>query len=163
MARFRIITSPSTENQWKTINRGHKKPPTVSHISYYQILVIINRYEALRNGREVEQMEHEPEKTDELEMRDEDREKIQKKSHKQKETKHRVTVIGDSHARGCAAEIKSNLDENFDVQGFVNPGTGLSTIIFIHSFIYFAFCKSIQGHKQPKGYRTCHTANAKDI
>ena len=74
-------------------------------------------------------MEHEPEKTDELEMRDEDREKIQKKSHKQKETKHRVIVIGDSHAQGCAAEIKSNLDENFDVQGFVNPGTGLSAII----------------------------------
>ena len=30
---------------------------------------------------------------------------------------------------------------------------------FIHSFIYFAFCKSIQGLKQPKGYRTCHIAN----
>jgi len=38
-------------------------------------------------------------------------------------------VIGDSHARGCATEIKSHLDENFDVQGFVNPGAGLSTII----------------------------------
>ena len=34
---------------------------------------------------------------------------------------------------------------------------------FIHSFIYFAFCKSIQGHKQPKGYRTCHTTNATNI
>jgi len=30
---------------------------------------------------------------------------------------------------------------------------------FIHSFIHFAFCKSIQGPKQPKGYRTCHIAN----
>ena len=29
----------------------------------------------------------------------------------------------------------------------------------IHSFIYFAFCNSIQGLKQPKGYRTCHIAN----
>ena len=34
--------------------------------------------------------------------------------------------------------------------------------LFIHSFIYFAFCKSIQGHKEPKGYRTCHTSNAKN-
>jgi len=31
---------------------------------------------------------------------------------------------------------------------------------FIHSFIYFSFCQSIQGHRQPIGYRTCHTANA---
>ena len=29
----------------------------------------------------------------------------------------------------------------------------------IHSFIYFSFCKSIQGSKQPKGYRTCHFVN----
>jgi hypothetical protein len=29
------IHSPSTEEQWKTVNRGHKKPPTVNHVSYY--------------------------------------------------------------------------------------------------------------------------------
>jgi hypothetical protein len=29
-----------------------------------------------------------------------------------------------------------------------------------HSFIYFPFCQSIQGHRQPKGYRTCHIINA---
>ena len=74
-------------------------------------------------------MAHEPMKTHELEMRNEDRDKIQKKINKQKEKKHRIIVIGDSHARGCAAEIKSNLDDDFEVQGFVNPGTGLNTII----------------------------------
>ena len=40
-----------------------------------------------------------------------------------------MIVISNSHARGCVAEIKSNLDEDFEVQGFVNPGTGLNTII----------------------------------
>ena len=73
------ITSPSTENQWKTVNRGHKNPPTLSHILYYQIPVILSRYEALRNGRKDEQMARKPVKADELEMRNEDREKIQKK------------------------------------------------------------------------------------
>ena len=52
-------------------------------------------------------------KTHELEMRNEDRDKIQKKANKQKEKKHRIVVIGDSHARGCAAATKSNLDEDF--------------------------------------------------
>ena len=71
----------------------------------------------------------EPMKTHELEMRNEDRDKIQKKTNKQKEKKHRIIVTGDRYARGCAAEIKSNLDEDFVVQGFVNLGTGLNTII----------------------------------
>jgi hypothetical protein len=31
------ITSPPTDDEWKTINRGHKKPSTVNHASYYQI------------------------------------------------------------------------------------------------------------------------------
>ena len=44
-----------------------------------------------------------------------------------------------------------------------NVFQGFMAVVFIHSFIYFAFCKSVQGHKQPTGYRTCHTANAKDI
>ena len=34
---------------------------------------------------------------------------------------------------------------------------------FIHSFIYFAFCKSVQGHKQAKGYRTCPITNTINI
>jgi hypothetical protein len=74
-------------------------------------------------------MASEPMKTYELEMRNEDRDKIQKKTNKQKEKKHRIIVIGDSHGRGCAAEIKSNLDEDFEVQGFINPGTELNNII----------------------------------
>jgi hypothetical protein len=45
------------------------------------------------------------------------------------EKKHKVMVIGDSHARGCAAEIKSNLKKDFKFQGFVSPGTRVNTII----------------------------------
>ena len=78
------IASASTEEQWKTVNRGHKKPPTVNHASYYQILVIINQYVPLTNSRKDEQMAREPMKTHELEMRNEDREKMQKKTNRRK-------------------------------------------------------------------------------
>jgi len=44
------------------------------------------------------------------------------------EKKHKIIVTGNSHAQRCAAEIKLNLDECFEVQGFVNPGTGINTI-----------------------------------
>ena len=46
---------------------------------------------------------------------------------KHMEKKHKIMINGDSHARGCAAEIKLNVDEVFEVQGFVNPGTGVNT------------------------------------
>jgi hypothetical protein len=42
--------------------------------------------------------------------------------------KHKIIIIGDSHARGCASELKYNLDNFFEVQGFVKPGTTLETI-----------------------------------
>ena len=70
------ITSPPTDDEWKTINRGHKKASTANHASYYQIPVIINRYEQLRNNRKEEQVTREPAKTHEMETRKEDREKI---------------------------------------------------------------------------------------
>jgi hypothetical protein len=35
------------------------------------------------------------------------------------EKNHKIIVIGDSHARGCARDIKVNIDEGFDVQGFI--------------------------------------------
>jgi hypothetical protein len=37
-------------------------------------------------------------------MRNEDRDKVQKKTNRRR--RNRIIVIGDSHARGCAAEIK---------------------------------------------------------
>jgi len=42
--------------------------------------------------------------------------------------KHKVYIIGDSHARGCAAEVTHNLGETFEVTGYVMPGTGLEVI-----------------------------------
>jgi hypothetical protein len=64
-----------------------------------------------------------------LEAKNEGRDKVKKQTNKQMEKKHKVIVTSDSHARGCAAEIKSNLQKDFEVQEFVSPGTGVNTII----------------------------------
>ena len=42
--------------------------------------------------------------------------------------KHKVLIIGDSHARGCAAEVSPNLKEDFNVSGLVMPGSKLQSI-----------------------------------
>ena len=61
-------------------------------------------------------------------VKNEGRDKVQRAKNKHVEKKDKIIVIGYSHARGCAAEVKLNLDECFEVQGFVNPGTGVNSI-----------------------------------
>jgi hypothetical protein len=41
---------------------------------------------------------------------------------------HKVVVIGDSHARGCAAELIEHVGKSCEVVGFVKPRTGLEVI-----------------------------------
>jgi hypothetical protein len=53
----------------------------------------------LETGKD-EHMACEPMKRHELEMRNEDRDKTQKKTNKQKEKKYRIIVIGDSLHEG---------------------------------------------------------------
>jgi hypothetical protein len=66
--------------------------------------------------------------THEPKVKNENTDMVRKAKNKHVETKHKIIVIGDSHARGCAVEIQLNLDEGFEVQVFVTPGTGVSTI-----------------------------------
>jgi hypothetical protein len=46
----------------------------------------------------------------------------------QKKENKKITIIGDSHAKGCAAEIKHNFGRTFKVTGYVKPGMGLEEI-----------------------------------
>jgi hypothetical protein len=51
------------------------------------------------------------------------------KSSRMKE--HKVLSIGDSQARNCAANVKTDIRDNFEVQGLVKPGAG--TVILVNS------------------------------
>jgi hypothetical protein len=42
---------------------------------------------------------------------------------------HKVLIIGDSHMSNCAANIKSNIKDNFEVQGVVKPGAGANILV----------------------------------
>ena len=41
---------------------------------------------------------------------------------------HKVVILGDSHARGCATGVKHLLSSDFEVFGCINPGAGMKTI-----------------------------------
>jgi len=40
----------------------------------------------------------------------------------QRNKAHKILIIGDSHVRNCASNVKSNINGNFKVQGIVKPG-----------------------------------------
>ena len=45
------------------------------------------------------------------------------------ETKHNVTLIGDSHARDCASILQQKLKDRCMVIGYVKPGARLENLI----------------------------------
>jgi hypothetical protein len=49
-------------------------------------------------------------------------------SNKSTKVKQKILVIGDSHTRGIASEIQLNLDDDFEIQGIVRPGSDLAAI-----------------------------------
>ena len=44
------------------------------------------------------------------------------------EKQHKVVIVRDSHARGCAAEVKHLLKNSFEVLGLINSGSGMEGI-----------------------------------
>jgi hypothetical protein len=49
-------------------------------------------------------------------------------SKKKKKMKHKILITGDSHGREWASYVKYNLENDFEVQGVINPGAGLKEI-----------------------------------
>ena len=41
----------------------------------------------------------------------------------------KVLIVGDSHARLCATNVKSEIMNNYDVQGQVKPGAGVGVLV----------------------------------
>jgi hypothetical protein len=39
-----------------------------------------------------------------------------------------VLILGESHARGCASEVRNQLNNDNEVSGFINPGSEMKNI-----------------------------------
>jgi hypothetical protein len=42
---------------------------------------------------------------------------------------HKIVIIGDSHSRGYAVEVKSHLTNTFEVISLVKPGAGAEILV----------------------------------
>jgi hypothetical protein len=36
---------------------------------------------------------------------------------------HKIMVVADNHAQGCAMQVKNGLNDGFEVSAYVKPGT----------------------------------------
>jgi hypothetical protein len=52
------------------------------------------------------------------------------KSNKSTKAKHKILVIGDSHARWIASEIQLNLYDDFEIQSIIKTGSHLVAIMY---------------------------------
>jgi hypothetical protein len=56
------------------------------------------------------------------------KDKTKYKTRVMEQKQHKVVILIHSHARRCATEVKHLLNNNFEVFGFVNPGSGMEFI-----------------------------------
>jgi hypothetical protein len=62
-------------------------------------------------------------------MHNQKSEKCDKTVVKERMTKKRILIVGDSHTKGLAMELQHNLDKNYVVQGLVKTGADLEVIL----------------------------------
>jgi hypothetical protein len=43
--------------------------------------------------------------------------------------RNKILIIGDSHTRGFATNLRHNLDDDYNVLGIVKPGSDLTSIL----------------------------------
>jgi predicted phosphodiesterase len=81
---------------------------------------VVNRFAALDNLKE----DNSVPQCQNLKMKP----TVKKLTTKVHSTKKKVMIIGDSHVRGCAANLIHECGKSFEVMGIVMPGSGLLNI-----------------------------------
>jgi hypothetical protein len=56
-------------------------------------------------------------------------ENVRNKTMKEKKRKQKIIIIGDSHGRGMAKELKYRLNQEFEIQGIIKPGSTLEKLV----------------------------------
>ena len=109
------------------VARKHKKSTcTGQRVTHIQ--VISNHYNLLCNDTNGEKPQNNAERLRDLNSKGISRDKMKNHKCRVLEKKlHKVIITGDSHASGCASAVKL-LYNDFEVLGFVNPGSGMKSI-----------------------------------
>jgi hypothetical protein len=48
---------------------------------------------------------------------------------------HKIFILGDSHSRKCAGNVKPHLSDNLEIEGLVKPGLGIILVTSAKNYI----------------------------
>jgi hypothetical protein len=55
--------------------------------------------------------------------------RVNLRSYNMPSKEHKIFILGDSHSRKCAANVKPHLTKNFEIEGLVKPGSGTNILV----------------------------------
>jgi hypothetical protein len=87
-----------------------------------------NRYNPLCNDSEGDDTPVRTEKSRALNFKHIRKYKLDRRKRVLEKKQHKVIILGDSHARECATKVGRLLNNDFEVLGFVNAGSGMKYI-----------------------------------
>jgi hypothetical protein len=90
--------------------------------------VISNRYNLLCNDSYGDDTAGSTARLRVINSKNVNKDKVNHKKRMLEKKPHKVVILGDSHARGCAAKVKQLLNNDFEVVRYVNPGSGMKFI-----------------------------------
>ena len=112
----KVVKSKHRKNDWKE-NRHEDALPEIS-----------NRYNLLHNDSKNDDAPVNTGRSGEVNQKHGRMDKMNQKREAMKKKQHKVIIVGDSHARRGAAEVKHLLNNKFEVQGMVKSGSGMELI-----------------------------------
>lgn len=112
-------TYSNKEPLWTEVVARKKKTTHPQHRGPYNIPVISNRYYLLPPSEKCIDRETTP-------LNVEQQIRGTKASNPKR---NKIVILGGSHARGCAREVKHNLDHTYEIQATVKPGANLTEIV----------------------------------
>ena len=112
-------TYSNKEPLWTEVVARKKKTTHPQHRGPYNIPVISNRYYLLPPSEKCIDRETTP-------LNVEQQIGGTKASNPKR---NKIVILGGSHARGCAREVKHNLDHTYEIQVTVKPGANLTEIV----------------------------------
>jgi hypothetical protein len=128
LSALNSVLEKNTSGNWRKVNytrRKYNKQPDAQQQQQQQqqpIPTIVNHFTLPDNHQEESEASHFPglfEETAAVKIKNKCTSKLQR---------NKILIIGDSHARGCAAEILASLGTTFEVMVAVMPGSRLENI-----------------------------------
>jgi len=117
---------------WKEVSRTRttatKKFNRTNQMGTVSFPLLTNRYDPLSSYSENDDTPTSKVTSRIAKPRHTEKRKMNHKKRGLKKKQRKVLIFGDSHARGCAAELHHLLKKDFEVLGFVTPGSGMKNI-----------------------------------